>query len=86
MSNNLYKKIEIIEATTPNFGEELTEDQKKIVETALEVLQKEIAEQRRELSYKLKLNPMNDEHKRKIDAISYNTLNIRHLKIKLGII
>ena len=84
-SNNLYKKIEQLENTTPKFKQELNDDQKTIIESCLNTLQKEIAEERSLLSHKAKLNPVNDEIKRNIDAISYNTINIRHIKIKLGI-
>jgi dephospho-CoA kinase len=84
-SNNLYKKIEALQKIEAAFGDELTEDQKKIVNSALGVIEKEIAKERSTLSYKAKLNPFNDDIKRSIDSISYNTLNIRHIRVKLGI-
>ena len=85
LSSNLYKKIEDLENTKPKFKQELSEDQKKIIETSLDTIEKEIALERSVLSRKAKLNPDNDIIKRDIDAISYSTINIRHIKIKLGI-
>jgi len=84
-SNNLYTKIEALQKIKPNLGDFFTEDQKKIVDSALGIIDKEMAKERNKLSHAVKLNPFNDTIKREIDSISYSTLNIRHIRIKLGI-
>jgi len=84
-SNNLYKKIEALVKIKPSFGDELTDDQKRIVKSALDHIEKDLKLERKKLSYKAKINPFNEEVIKSIDAISYNTINIRHIKRKLGI-
>lgn len=85
MSNNLYVKIEELEKNKPLLGESLSKDQKTIINSTLEMLEKEIAEKRAYLSKKAKIKPENENIKKSIDEISYSTINIRHIKIKLGI-
>lgn len=84
-SNNLYKKIESLTNADPKLGDSLDKDQKTIVRSVLDMIEKDLAHQRKEISHKLKLNPFHEGLKREIDVISYNTLSIQHLRIKLGI-
>lgn len=85
MLNNLYTKIKDLESIESKFNDTLSEDQMKIIDSALGSIEKEIAESRKSLSYKLKIQPSNDSIKRDIDSISYNILNIKHIRTKLGI-
>lgn len=82
---NLYKKIDELQKKIPEFKDDLSEDQKKILNSALKEIEKVLAKDRKYLRYKIKSNPSNDTFKREVDIISYSVLNISHIRTKLGI-